>query len=56
MTTCWVFNSPNQQEIYSKLCGQTIAQNNRKKKIEKAKLKKFKTRMEIEQMMVLQAE
>ena len=30
--TCWVFNSPNQQEIYSKLCGQTITQNNRKKK------------------------
>ena len=29
--TCWVFNSPNQQEIYNKLCGQTITQNNRKK-------------------------
>ena len=28
---CWVFNSPNQQEIYNKLCGQTITKNNRKK-------------------------
>ena len=45
--TCWVFNSPNQQEIYNKLCGQTITQNNRKKN-DKTKLKKFKTRMEIE--------
>ena len=45
--TCWVFNSPNQQEIYNKLCGQTITKNNRKKN-DKTKLKKFKTRMEIE--------
>ena len=45
--TCWVFNSPNQQEIYNKLCGQTITKNNRKKN-DKTKLKKFKTRMEID--------
>ena len=58
MITCWVSSiSPNQQEIYSKLCGQTITQNNtKKKKNDKTKLKKFKTRMEIEEMMVLQAE
>ena len=34
---CWVFNSPNQQEIYNKLCGQTITKNNRKKMIKKIK-------------------